>query len=39
VIFQLVKSQALKVNLHLKEILGMLKAKVWNKLVQLVVDQ
>jgi hypothetical protein len=26
----LVKSKALKVNLHLKERLGMLKAKVWN---------
>jgi hypothetical protein len=30
VLFQLVKSQALKVNLHLKQRLGMLKAKIWN---------
>jgi hypothetical protein len=30
VLFQLVKSQVLKVNLHLKERLGMLKANVWN---------
>jgi hypothetical protein len=30
VLFQLVKSKALKVNLHLKERLELLKAKEWN---------